>query len=81
MNFPLTGPDLLYGFAHRFCRPRRTATDLAPERPGSIFHSALRFFKIFFANGSLISVCRGTASIAPFFGLIQSECEAPSLFR
>jgi hypothetical protein len=29
----------------------------------------------------LISVCLGTASIAPFFGLIQSEWDAPSRFR
>jgi hypothetical protein len=48
---------------------------------GSVNYSALRFFKILFANGSLISLCRGIASIAPFFGFIQSECEAPSRFR
>jgi hypothetical protein len=57
---------------------------LALHRDGtgcSVYHSAFRFFKIFFANGSLISMCRGIASIAPFFGLIQRECEAPSLFK
>jgi hypothetical protein len=47
----------------------------------SVVYSAFRFFKIFFANGSLISLCRGTASIDPSFGLIQSECEAPSRFK
>jgi hypothetical protein len=47
----------------------------------SVIYSALRFFKIFIANGSLISLCLGTVSIAPFFGFIQSECELPSLFR
>jgi len=44
-------------------------------------HSAFRFFKIFLANGSLISGCHGTASTAPFFGLIQSECETPLAFE
>jgi hypothetical protein len=43
--------------------------------PCSVAYSALRFFKIFFANGSLISACRGTASIAPFFGLIQGQID------
>ena len=53
----------------------------SPEVECSGFHSAFRFFKIFFANGSLISMCLGTASITPFFGLIQRECEVPSLFK
>jgi len=35
-----------------------------------------RLFSIFLANDSLISVCRGTASIAPVFGLIHGACEA-----
>jgi len=52
-----------------------------PAAPCSVFHSAFKFFKIFFANGSLISECRGTASVTPFFGLIQSECDLPSRFR
>jgi hypothetical protein len=47
----------------------------------SVPHSASKFFSIFIANGSLISVCRGTASTTPVFGLIQSECEVPSRFR
>jgi hypothetical protein len=47
----------------------------------SVIHAASRFFKIFFANGSLISLCLGTDSIAPVFGFIQSECEAPSRFK
>ena len=42
----------------------------------SVFYSAFRFFKIFFANGSLISMCRGSASTTPFLGLIQREWEA-----
>ena len=46
-----------------------------------IVHSASKFFKIFFANGSLISLCRGMASIIPVLGLIQSACELPSRFR
>jgi hypothetical protein len=40
---------------------------LALRRDGaacSVYHPAFRFFKIFFANGSLISMCRGIASIA-----------------
>jgi hypothetical protein len=65
-NVPLWGARL-------FARP--TAAN------GLVIYSALRFFKIFFTNGSLISMCRGTASIIPFFGLIQSECEAPSRFK
>ncbi|KKT74310.1 MAG: hypothetical protein UW70_C0059G0011, partial [Candidatus Peregrinibacteria bacterium GW2011_GWA2_44_7] len=31
--------------------------------PYRFFYSAFRFFRIFFANGSLISVCRGTDKI------------------
>jgi hypothetical protein len=57
---------------------------LALHRDGiacSVYHSAFRFFKILFANGSLISTWRGIASITPFFGLIQRECEVPSLFK
>lgn len=40
-----------------------------------------RLFSIFLANDSLISVCRGTASIVPVFGLIHGACEAPSRFK
>jgi hypothetical protein len=36
-------------------------------------HSAFIFFRIFFANGSFISLWRDTASIIPFLGFIQSE--------
>ena len=44
-------------------------------------YSAPRFFRIFLANGSFTSLCRGTASITPLFGFIQRECDPPSLFR
>ena len=37
--------------------------------------------QIFFASLLGISVCRGTASISPVFGLHQSECSRPSLLR
>jgi len=54
-----------------------------PARPTLLLgdHSAFRFLRIFRASGSLISLCRGTASITPVLGLIQSEWEAPSLLR
>ena len=42
---------------------------------------ASRLFSIFLTNGSLISACRGTASIAPVFWLIHGACEAPSHFK
>ena len=45
------------------------------------FYSAFKFLSIFFANGSLISLCRGTASITPVLGLIQRECDFPSRFK
>lgn len=47
----------------------------------SVPHSAFKFLRIFFANGSLISICRGTASTTPVLGLIQREWDAPSRFR
>ena len=50
-------------------------------RKCSVTYSAFKFFKIFLANGSFISACPGTASTAPFFGLIQSEWEAPCRLR
>ena len=50
--------------------------------PGIAIKShASRLFSIFLANGSLISACRGTASIVPVFGLIHRACEAPSRFK
>ena len=39
------------------------------------YYSALRLFNIFLANGSFISLWRGTASITPVLGFIQSECD------
>ena len=44
-------------------------------------YSELKLFNIFLAKGSFISVCRGTASMIPVLGLIQRECELPSLLR
>jgi hypothetical protein len=38
-------------------------------------------FKIFQASGSLISLCRGIASIRPVCGLVHSECDPPSRFK
>jgi hypothetical protein len=71
----IDGPDAERRFSAGagFCAPL--------QKLCSVIYSALRFFKIFLANGSLISLCLGTVSIAPFLGFIQSECEAPSLFR
>lgn len=51
------------------------------RRPLSGSQSAVRFFRILRASGSLISVWRGTASRTPVFGLIQSAWEPPSRLR
>ena len=46
----------------------------------SVAYSEFKFFRIFFAHGSLISECRGIASTTPVFGLIHREWVAPSHF-
>lgn len=55
----------------------RGSTYGAAEGSASICIQILEDFR---ANGSLISVCWGTASIWPPRGLIHKVCEAPSRF-
>jgi hypothetical protein len=45
------------------------------ERIGIGFYFAFSDLSILRASGSLISLCRGTASTTPVLGFVQSECE------
>lgn len=44
-------------------------------------YSAFKLFRVFIAKGSLISLCRGTASMVPVLEFIHRECDPPSLLR
>jgi hypothetical protein len=48
---------------------------------GSWVYNASKLRNIFWAKGSLISVCLGTVSTTPVLGLIHNEWDDPSRLR